>query len=89
MLFVVSNVGDEELCQPMEDYIYNIKLKSKKFLVCELGNYFGFENYVGCKKIVISLLEKLKWQKLSDISIDSLPNLDLESLYNWIKKISN
>jgi len=89
IIFVVSNVGDEELCQPMEDYIYRIKLKNKSFLVCELGNYFGLEEYVGCKKIVKKLLEKLKWKKISDISLDSLPVLDLESLEEWICKISN
>lgn len=87
IIFVVSNYGDEELCQPMEDYIYNIKIKNKKFLICELGNYFGFENYIGCKKIVIKLLENLNWQKISDISIDSLPKIDLESLNNWILEI--
>ena len=89
IIFVVSNVGDEELCQPMEDYMYSIKLKNKSFLVCELGNYFGLEEYVGCKKIVEKLLEKLRWEKISDISLDSLPVLDLESLDEWIYKISN
>lgn len=89
IIFVVSNVGDEELCQPMEDYIYSINLKNKSFLVCELGNYFGLEEYIGCKKIVEKLLEKLKWKKISDISLDSLPVIDLDSLEKWICKISN
>jgi len=89
IIFVVSNVGDEELCQPMEDYICSIKLKNKSFLICELGNYFGFEEYIGCKKIVEKLLEELKWKKISDISLDSLPIIDLNSLEKWIYKILN
>lgn len=87
IFFVISNIGDEELCQPMEDYIYNLKIRNKKFLVCELGNYFGFESYIGCKKIVFNLLDKLNWEKISDISIDSLPTVDFNSLKNWIKEI--
>jgi len=89
IIFIVSNIGDEELCQPMEDYICSIKLKNKSFLICELGNYFGFEEYIGCKKIVEKLLEELKWKKISDISLDSLPVIDLNSLEKWIYKVIN
>lgn len=89
IIFVVSNVGDEELCQPMEDFVCNIKTKNKKFLICELGNYFGFEDYAGCKKIVIKILENLNWEKISDISLDSLPKLDLQSLNSWISEIKH
>ncbi len=71
----------------MEDYLFNLKVKNKKYLVCELGNYFGFENYCGCKKIVFKILDSLGWEKISDISLDSLPNLDTIRLEKWLEEI--
>jgi len=86
-MFVLSNTGDEELPQPMEDYLYNLSIREKKYLVCELGNYFGLENYCGCKKVLFKLLERLCWKKISDTSIDSMPELNRTDLDKWIESI--
>lgn len=83
ILVVVPNVGDEELPQPMEDYLFKLTDRNKKYAICELGNYFGLENYCGCKKVVFHLLDKLGWHRLADISLDSMPTLDEEGLDRW------
>ena len=87
VLLVLSNVGDEELPQPMEDYLFALKDRDKKYLVCELGNYFGFEAYCGCKKVAFKILDDLGWSRVSDVSIDSLPDLDTDSLDEWLRTI--
>lgn len=86
VIVVVSNTGDEELSQPMEDYLFNLRLEGKRYFVCELGNYFGFENYSGCKKVAFKLLDELGWDRLGDVSIDSLPTLDTVKLNEWLEK---
>lgn len=86
VIMIVSNAGDEELSQPMEDYLFNLRVTDKRYFVCELGNYFGFENYSGCKKVAFKLLDELGWTRLGDVSIDSLPVLDVEALNAWLEK---
>jgi flavodoxin len=89
VIIVVSNVGDEELPQLMENYLLTITERNKKYIICELGNYFGYENYQGCKNVAIKLLNTLNWQKLSDYSLDTLPSIDIDGLYNWLCQLSN
>jgi flavodoxin len=84
LFFIISNTGDEELPCFIEDYFYKLNQKNKKYFICELGNYFGLE-YKGCKKIAVSILIKLNWKLLSDVSLDSVPDLDYKNLYNWLK----
>ncbi len=86
IIVVLSNVGDEEISQPMEDYLFNLAATGKRYFIIELGNYFGFENYGGCKSVAFKLLDKLSWIKLGDISIDSLPILDVAALGRWLDK---
>lgn len=84
IVVVLSNTGDEELPQPMEDFLYGLTVRDRQYAVCELGNYFGFENYSGCKKVAIKLLDRLGWHKVSDVSLDSLPTLDIGGLDAWL-----
>lgn len=88
IILVLSNIGDEELPQPMEDYLFNLIDRNKKYIICELGNYFGFETYAGCKKVAFKILDSLGWTRLADISLDSLPELDLTKLKKWLKELS-
>jgi len=87
ILFIIPNKGDEELPDAMEEYICKIKERNKKYIICELGNYFGLENYCGCKKVAFKLLDKLEWEKISDISIDSLPNLNFSQVEEWVHSL--
>jgi flavodoxin len=88
VIFVIPNAGDEEIAQPMEDFICSLPpTSSRQYCVCELGNYFGLENYCGCKKAAIRLLDNIGWKRISDVSIDSLPELDDEALKSWISEL--
>jgi flavodoxin len=87
-VFVFSNRGDEELTEVYENFIVNLQTLDKKYFLCELGNYFGFEyDFFGCKKILEFLLKKLGWQEVLSISIDSTPVIDFEKLEGWINEI--
>jgi flavodoxin len=88
IIFVVPNTGDEELPEQMEKYLIQMNEKNKKYIVCELGNYFGFENYCGCKKVVFKILDALGWKRISDVSIDSLPFLDTNALQTWLDQLA-
>jgi hypothetical protein len=88
IILVIPNRGDEELPQPMEEYLLELSVRNKDYLICELGNYFGFENYCGCKKVACRILDNLGWTRLADVSIDSLPELDRDSLDKWLETIS-
>ena len=89
IIIVLSNTGDEEMPQPMEDFLASMVVRGKRYVVCELGNYFGFENYSGCKKEVFKIAQALEWKLLSDVSIDSYPAVDEESLQRWIASVKN
>lgn len=84
VIIVAPNSGDEELAQPMEDYLFGLDHRGKKYFVCELGNYFGLDDYCGCKRVVFQILDRLGWRKISDISLDSMPELDVDGLNLWI-----
>ena len=86
-IFILSNVGDEELPPEMEEFLFKLKLKKKSYFVCELGNYFGFEDYCGCKKELFKIMDQLEWKLISDVSIDSLPKLDKVKLDQWVESI--
>lgn len=84
IFFICPNTGDEELPEDLENYLFNLKTKNKNYFLCELGNYLGFE-YYGCKKIVISILKKLKWKLRSVVAIDSIYSIDEKKLNEWIE----
>lgn len=89
IFFVVSNWGDEELTPVFEKYLLSIpKDIKKKYIICELGNYFGFEiaNGFGCLKLVREyLINILGWEEICVSSIDSFPELDVDDLNKWLK----
>ena len=88
VVFVVANTGDEELQQPMEDFLAALTVEGKMFAICELGNYFGFErDCFGCKVIARKVLVQLGWGEISDVSIDSMPTLDEKRLQVWIEEL--
>lgn len=89
IIFVLSNTGDEELMPQMEEFLEQLLIKNKKYILCELGSYFGIGKYHGCKKIAIQILDNLNWIKLTDMSLDSTPELDKEKLEKWLQEISN
>ena len=89
IVFVIPNQGDEELPKAVEDFLVNLQIRDKPYYLCELGNYFGLESYVGCKRVAKELLARLGWRCVNDISIDAVPVLDRAALKVWIEEILN
>lgn len=85
-LFVFANKGDEELPSEMETFLIDLKIKNKNYQICELGNYFGYENPFGAADIAYCLLNKLDWKMISPIlSLDTVPGIDWVALNTWIE----
>jgi flavodoxin len=88
-IIVCPTYGDEELPFEMEDFLINLKFKNKKYAICELGNRFGHEGEegFGAASIIERVLEKLHWEKIDRISLDSVPDIDWEILRKWTEKL--
>lgn len=85
---VCPTYGDEELPFEMEDFLINLKVKNKKYAICELGNRFGHEeNGFGAAIIIEYVLDDLDWKKISRLSLDSVPDVDWKVLEEWIEKL--
>jgi len=91
VVFICPTYGDEELPHDMEDFLTNIKLENKSYVICETGNYFGYEDFqFGPAKIIEGYLKKLNWKKFyHTFSLDSLPLIDWETFYDWKKGLEN
>lgn len=89
-IFLCPTYGDEELPLPMEDFLINLKLKNKKYCVCELGNYYGYDDYeFGAYKLIKFMLNKLNWQEFyNPLSLDSMPNINWKSFDCWITNLN-
>lgn len=88
-IFFCPTYGDEELPESMEQFLLNFKLLNKKYTICELGNYYGYDDYqFGALKIINYHLNNLGWQEVVEsFSLDSLPRIDWDSFKNWENKV--
>lgn len=89
ILFIIPTYGDEELPLEFEDYFINLDLRYKSYIVCELGNYFGYDEYEwGTSKIISNYLNKLGWREYHpSLSLDSFPDIDWDILTKWGKSV--
>ena len=91
-LFFTPTYGDEELQDDMEDFIdgFDLELSGKQFVICELGNYYGYDTYsFGAMPIVRQWLLKLKGREFfSPLSLDSFPKVHWEHLYDWVEQLN-
>lgn len=90
ILWFCPTYGDAELPLDMEDFLQKIKLTNKKFIVCELGNYYGYDDYqFGALKIIKSHLISLGWQEsMEGLSLDSLPRINWDAYYAWCERLN-
>ena len=92
VFFLSPTYGDEELPLDLEDYLINIKDKKKLFTVCELGNYFGYDEFSwGAAKIIYNFcIKKLNWHLFYPInSVDSFYNIDFPKILTWKDQLYN
>ena len=87
LLFFAPTYGDGELQQDMEDFLrrLNDDLSGKSFAICELGNYYGYDDFAhGAMPIIRShLLLHQASELVPPVSIDSLPKKDWDNLKAW------
>ena len=84
-ILIASTWGDGELQEDMERFlITSSELSDAKFIIIELGNYYGYDDFsFGAGKIMADIVS-LKGGKVIDmISIDSLPIIDWETVDKW------
>lgn len=91
ILFVCPTYGDEELHPAMEKFLISITEKTKKYVICELGNYYGYEDFsFGARKIIESHLKKLGWTEFfPSLSLDSMPSIDWQTFNDWKAGLDN
>jgi len=89
LIFFCPTYGDEELQIDMEIFFQSLEtsLENKYFLICETGNYYGYDSFeLGAKKILLYELEYRQCiQFYKNLSLDTLPRIDWNSLEEWIK----
>lgn len=92
LILVCPTYGDEELETGMERFLINSnwnKHKSKKFSVCELGLYRGYEDVTqGAGRIICEFLKSkglIMTTKL--LSVDSIPLEDFSLINKWCNNL--
>lgn len=87
LVFFTSTSGDQELQADMEAFFVSSKprLNGKPYAVCELGNYFGYDDFdFGAEHILSFLLREAGGQELiPPFSMDTFPNRDWNGLARW------
>jgi flavodoxin len=92
LMFFSPTYGDEELQHDMEEFIrrFSLDLTGKQFAICELGNFYGYEDFsFGAMPILRRRLLELGGKELcSPLSLDSMPRVNWEHLKRWIEYVN-
>ena len=92
LIFFTPTYGDEELQDDMENFIagFDLDLTEKHFVICELGNYYGYDFAFGAMPIIRRRLLELHGTELCEpLSLDSLPRLNWGQLARWISRVND
>jgi flavodoxin len=88
LLFFCPNYGDEELQPDMEVFLAALRtnLEGKLFAICELGNYYGYDDFhLGAMPIIRRHLIGLQGRELCEpLSLDAFPRTNWGHLERWI-----
>ena len=91
-IFFTPTYGDGELHQVMEDFIerLSINLQNKYFIICESGNYIGYDefNFGSMKIIKNELISKKAIEFAEGLSLDSSPRINWDHFYDWEKYLN-
>lgn len=87
LIFLASTWGDGELQVDMENFFvrYQFDLQGKPYAICELGNYYGYDDFeFGALRIMQHHLKLWGGREfLEPFSMDSLPRKDWGGLTRW------
>lgn len=92
LLFFASTAGDQELQFDTEEFLLRSepKLRGKPYAVCELGNYFGYDDFeFGAERILSHFLQAGGGQEfIPPFAMDTFPNRDWAGLARWCNKLN-
>jgi flavodoxin len=92
LIFLASTWGDGELQVDMERFFVNCRmaLDGKHYAVCELGNYYGYDDFeFGALRIIQHHLQLWGGHELVEpFSMDSLPRKDWAGFARWCDLIN-
>ncbi|MBK8465876.1 MAG: flavodoxin domain-containing protein [Chloracidobacterium sp.] len=92
LMFFCPTYGDEELQPDMEKFItdFSLDMSGKQFVICELGNYYGYEDFsFGAMQIIRRHLLELGGRELcSPLSLDAMPRVEWNQLRRWIEYVN-
>jgi|TARA_B100002003_G_C14031535_1_gene497233 flavodoxin len=87
LLFFAPTYGDDELQDDMERFLVDWKqdLSGKYYAICELGNYYGYDDFsYGAMNIIKTVIEPMGAKEfIQPVSMDSLPKKDWELFDSW------
>ncbi len=93
VILVVATYGDQEVQDNMESFITSVRSAwaAKPYVVCELGNYYGYDDYTfGSGAIIDGYLQQQgAIRKWALASIDTLPQIDWKAVDKWIDRLNN
>lgn len=93
MLFFAPTYGDAELHGGMENFLRStdVNLSGRRFAICELGNYGGYDDFVfGALTVLRRRLLELGAAELgTHLSLDALPRLNPEHLHRWLAHVND
>ena len=91
-IFVSPTYGDAELHIDMEKFLTNfiLQLKGKQCLICETGNYDGYNSLFGSSLIMKHHLDLTGCSYFGpSLSLDTLPKIDWSHLEQWCEMLNN
>ena len=85
-ILIASTWGDGELQEDMERFLITpSELTDLKFMIIELGNYYGYDDFsFGAGKIMANIVNAKGGEVIDMISVDSLPIIDWETVHIWL-----
>lgn len=87
LMFFSSTSGDQELQADMEKFLLQnaLKLSGKPYAVCELGNYFGYDDFEFGAECIISYFLRVGGgtELIPPFAMDTFPNRDWKGLARW------
>lgn len=92
LMFLASTAGDQELQPDMERFLAGepVPLRGKPYAVCELGNYFGYDDFdFGAERIMRHMLAE--WggtEFIEPFCMDSFPRKDWNGLARWCRLVN-
>lgn len=87
VVFLTPTAGNEELAEPFERFFDQpwVDLSGIRYVVCELGNYYGYDLFeYGAAKVLKGLAASRGGTEFfPTLSLDSLPLIDWELFGRW------